>query len=467
MATIYGANEIKSTGFDVANSLRFNSPGSDRLNRTLGTPTNNYKWTYSFWVKRGILGSEDAITGAISNSQNKSIILFRTDDQFEVMDLQSDSYVMQKKTNRKFRDQSAWYHFVISSDATLGSPATKIYVNGVEETSFATSNEYSQNQANLWNSAIANHIGASDSTSRFYDGYLAEFVFIDGQVLDPTSFGEFDSDSPQIWKPIDVSELTFGNNGFYLDFEDSGTLGNDANGGTDWTVSNLTSVDQSTDTCTNNAPILLTFPGANNNHDGRSEGNLISTSNNSQYAQPFSSLAINSGKFYWEMKYTALSGANTNSGMGIIEADTAYHAFYNSDANSFYYSTDGQKVDSGSASSYGNSQSANDIVQCAFDATNGAIWFGKNGTWQNSATESEIAAGTTTNAAFTGIPSGFYYAGFCDATASKSFTVEFNFGSPPYSISSGNSDGNGHGNFEYSVPSGFYALNTKNLGEFG
>ena len=112
---LYPAPSTPSFRYDVANSCSFDSASSDRLNRTLGTPTNNYKWTYSFWVKRGILGSEDAITGAFSNSQNKSIILFRTDDQFEIMDLQSDSYVMQKKTNRKFRDPNSWYHFVISS----------------------------------------------------------------------------------------------------------------------------------------------------------------------------------------------------------------------------------------------------------------------------------------------------------------------------------------------------------------
>ena len=118
------------------------------LNRTLGSPTNNYKWTYSFWIKRGKLGVEEAVAGAYSNGQNKSIMLFRTDDQFEIMDLQSDSYVMQKKTNRKFRDTNAWYHIVVTSDSSLGSPETKIYVNGTEETSFATTNEYSQNQAN-------------------------------------------------------------------------------------------------------------------------------------------------------------------------------------------------------------------------------------------------------------------------------------------------------------------------------
>ena len=466
--TILPANTLSSGGYNVANSCRFNDGDSPSMAKTPSGSGNRRTFTFSAWVKRSTLGSGVNVIFSAANSGNRDFIYFEG-DALKVHKYNS-GYDYKITTNRLFRDDSAWYHIVAAFDTTQGTASNriKVYVNGVQETSLADSDYPSEDFDTNYNTvSLPQQIGKDWDASNYFDGYIAEVVMIDGSALAPTSFGEFDSDSPNIWKPIDVSGLTFGTNGFYLDFEDSSNLGNDANGGTDFTEANLAATDQSTDTCTNNHAVLFTFPGGNTNVDGRSEGNLISTSNNSQYAQPLSTIAMNSGKWYWEMKYTVLSGANTNSGMGIMESNTIWHAFYNTDAETFYYSTDGQKVDSGSASSYGNSQSAGDIVQCAFDATNGVIWFGKNGTWQNSATAGEIAAGTTTNAAFTNIPSGYYHAGFCDATASKSFTVEFNFGSPPFAISSGNADGDGYGNFEYAVPSGYYSLNTKNLAEYG
>ena len=460
---LYPAPSTPSFVYNVDNSCRFNSPSSDRLNRTLGTPTNNYKWTYSFWTKRGLLGSEDAITGAISDSQNKSIILFRTDDQLEVMDLQSDSYVMQKKTNRKFRDVSAWYHIVISSDATLSSPATKIYVNGVEETSFATTNEYSQNQANLWNSAIANHIGASDSSSRFWDGYLAEFVFIDGQVLDPTSFGEFDSDSPTIWKPKDVSGLTFGNNGFYLDFKDSSNLGNDANGGTDWTVSNLTAVDQSIDTCTNS---FATWNPLNRNTSMGSfhHGNLEYEVDATFFRTAFATFGASQGRWYFECKRVI----GTSFSIGIISLDyknrtsnVSYIGGAGDATNNIGYLKDGNTAIGGSETSGYASYGNGDTVMVAMDIDNGKVYFGVNGTWGNSG---DPTSGSTGTGARSFTPSGETWT---FAVSVYDSHWEANFGAPMYSISSGNSDANGYGNFEYSVPSGYYSLCTKNLAEFG
>jgi len=446
----------------LANSCRFDDGSSDRLNKTLGTPTNNYKWTYSFWTKRGLLGSEDAITGAINNSQNKSIILFRTDDQLEVMDLQSDSYVMQKKTNRKFRDVSAWYHIVISSDATLSSPATKIYVNGVEETSFATSNEYSQNQANLWNSALANHIGASDSSSRFYDGYLTEFIFVDGQALTPTSFGIFNTVS-NIWEPRPYAG-TYGNNGFKLNFTDSSNLGDDTSGnGNDFTVNNLTSVDQSTDTCSNN------FATWNPLHPGATlftncvfaDGNLEFESNETGYVvYPIakSTIGVSSGKWYAEFK-----PLETNTLIGISDGISNENFIGGSTSNGVAYQNDGQKRVGNSESSYGDSYTTNDIIGVAMDLDNNRVFFSKNGTFQDSGDPTSSTGAITIPTSSTGV---FHFATL-DSSSSGTSKIAANFGSPAFSISSGNADANGHGNFEYAVPSGYFALCTKNLAEFG
>ena len=444
-----------ATGFNVANSCRFNSASSDRLNRTLGTPTNNLKWTYSFWIKRSKLGEEVAITEALTDSQNKGIILFRSDDKLEILDLISDSYVMQKKTNRVFRDTASWYHIVFSNDSTAGSPDLKIYVNGVEETSLATDNEYSQNQAGSFNSAIANHIGASAS-SRFSNCYFSEFVFIDGLQLAADQFGEFDSDSG-IWKPIDVSGLTFGTNGFYLDFEDSGALGADVSGNTNnFTVNNLTAIDQSTDTCTNNFATLNPLNvNPSSAGDTFSEGNLkLATNSNSNSAGSTATMAFTKGKWYAEVKYTSATAWN-----GVMPTD----ATINGDTGRInWYQGRTLYLSGSNTANWGSVVSAGDIVGIALDMDNFRVTISQSGQWWGGSSFNQAQPHT-----FQALISGYDTWTFLCASGSGTSTSEWNFGSPPYAISSGNTDGDGYGNFEYAVPSGYYALNTKNLAEYG
>jgi len=476
---ILGTNSIKDTGYDVANSCRFNSASSDRLNRTLGTPTNNLKWTYSFWIKRSKLGEEVAITEAINNSQNKGLILFRSDDQLEIIDLISDSYAMQKKTNRKFRDVSAWYHIVFSNDSTVGSPDLKIYVNGVEETSLATDNEYSQNQAGSFNSALANHIGASAS-SRFSNCYFSEFVFIDGQQLAADQFGEFDEDSG-IWKPIDVSGLTFGNNGFYLDFEDSAALGDDVSGnGNDFTVNNLTAVDQSVDSCTNNWCVQNSIAKPISGSPTFSQGNLTIASG-SGWKSTIGTFALTKGKWYWETKgggsagtilngiaSTAVieaggasNGVNNNATIGVNLPAYAYHgssgAMYRSD-------TTGNGLDQGGGS-WGTAYNTGDLISVYLDLDNYKLYTAKNNTLNVSGTGYSIA-------------SGYAYYPLCVPYTN---TINLNYGIGAFgatAVSSGVADANGFGSFEYDPSRGgssdfdstakdFLAICTKNLAEYG
>ena len=471
MPLILGTNSIKDTSYDVANSLRFHGGNDDSLNKTLGTPTNNLKWSISFWIKRTELGVEDAIITASTNSQNRGMLLFRTDDTLDIFDLQSDSFVMQKKTNRKFRDPNAWYSILITSDATLSSPATKIYVNGVEETSFATSNEYSQNQANKWNSAISHHIG-NDSSTRDFSGYLAEFVFVDGQVLNPTDIGEFDSDSPNIWKPKDVSGLTFGNNGFHLDFENASSLGADVSGNSNnFTVNNLTSVDQSTDTCTNN---FATFNPLSKNDSGTvtfSEGNLKTAHSGSDSRfNSYSTIGVSSGKWYAEVKYEAKSSNSQNDlivGVAYdVENLNRQGSGIGTSSGSFAYVGDnGTKLHDGSESSYGSTFTTGDIIGIFLDLDNHKLYFSKNGSVVASGDPTSGSSGT--NAAFS-LDTGetyFICAGH-GTSSSRETTYSINFGSPIGSISSGNADSEGFGNFEYD-PQGYFALNTKNLAEYG
>jgi len=226
MPLILGTNSIKDTGYDVANSCRFFD--NTQLKRTNGSPTNAYKGTFSAWVKRSALSSTRLFQNMVDGN-NYAWLAFNSSHQLEVVCAVSGSTYCDYKTNRLFRDVSAWLHIVVEMDTTEGTATNrmKFYVNGVQETSFATQTFNGSQNSNhpLLIASTTNYhtIGASEANTLNLDGYMTEVVLLDGQALDPTSFGEFDSNSPNIWKPIDVSGLTFGNNGYYLDFEKDGS----------------------------------------------------------------------------------------------------------------------------------------------------------------------------------------------------------------------------------------------------
>ena len=232
MPLILGTNSIKDTGYDVANSLRFNDGSSDNLSRTTGTPSNRKKFTLSFWCKiSGASGNLDPF--GIHTDGNTALWLEVPNNgtkRFKFVDYRSGSENAKLETNRVFRDVSAWMSVILICDSTLStsSDRLKLYINGVRETSFANSIYPSQNYD------FTNNVGTTtvgkNYDANYFDGYLAEFVYCDGQALAHTDLGEFDSDSPNIWKPIDVSGLTFGNEGFYLDFENASSLGADVSG---------------------------------------------------------------------------------------------------------------------------------------------------------------------------------------------------------------------------------------------
>jgi hypothetical protein len=466
MPLILGTNSIKDTGYDVANSCRFNAGSSDSLTRTFGTPTNNRIWTYSFWMKHcdnaGVLLNTGADTSYMyfrGSSANPVPFGFSVEQYVS-------SFQYRLIPNEVFRDHSAWQHIVIAFDTTqsTASNRVKIYKNGSQITSFNTEDYPSQNLDTQVNSAVAHKIGGFAS-SGFYDGYLAEVVFIDGQQLDPTSFGEFDEDSPTIWKPKDVSGLTFGNNGFHLDFENASSLGADVSGNSNnFTVNNLTSVDQSTDTCTNNFATMNPLDVPASNQPTFSEGNLKVVSPSASGDNNFggaSTIAVSSGKWYIEAKATVGAGGYSRNRIGITGNESTARINNSLGANSYEYFYDSESGNS-NAGSYGNSYTTGDIIGIALNLDDNELKFYKNGTVQNSGTAISIDAPSSTSI-------GAYKIAQSDSSgvSGATSTFEFNFGSPPYSISSGNSDGNGYGNFEYSVPSGYYALNSKNLAEFG
>jgi|TARA_R110002050_G_scaffold95222_2_gene198189 hypothetical protein len=451
-----------STGYDVANGCAFDRTRSEKLTRAQTTGTNRKKFTASTWIKRGSLNIDTAFFSASASGNDVSYMNFNSDNYLRFRDTQSGTSNIVLQTHREFMDVSAWYHIVLRVDTTQSTAANRvrIYVNGVQETAFSTETYPDQNYDTFWgynggNLEIGTVIGES-----FWDGNMCEVVLIDGTSAAPTEFGEF-SDTGQ-WIPIDPSGLTFGNNGFYLDFEDSSNMGNDKSGGTDFSESNISATDQSQDTCTNNFATWNFNTGIieGNGAAGFSGGNLIRQGVNGAYNACVATIGINpyvgTASWYWELEITA-----NNDGNGIeCAVGWASENIIVSDAHAqnnivnagftFYTSTNYDPPNSGTGA-------AGDIfgmhLQC--DPTNPTFKWYKNDT----------LVFTDRNAQHT-IDNGFY---FPYAAAFKN-TMEAcaNFGNPiqEFAIASGNSDASGFGTFEFSTKSG-YALCTKNLAEHG
>ena len=462
--------------FEVANSIRYDDGAGDSLTRSQSTPSSQRIFTFSAWVKRAYLNLDPSDPNKQFFSQHNNTT-DRMDFRFQsggTIDFFHNSPRIRITTNRLFRDVSAWYHIVLRIDTTQATAAdrARLYVNGVQETSFSTADYGSQN-ADLGTNYSTFAVGDDSFGTGHFDGYFAEVVYCDGQSLDPTSFGEFDSDTG-IWKPIDVSGLTFGNNGFYLDFQNSGSLGADVSGnGNNFTVNNLTSIDQTTDTPTNNFCTLNPLDKAIvGTQPTFSEGNLqwLASSNSTSNCSVRSTMGVSSGKWYFEAKF--IESSATTLGYHLDGNNPLYDSTGYIGSNAGFYGifiTGGDdNSDKIVAGTYTDTDfgaiNNNDIVGVAFDLDNGKFYFSKNGTWLNSGDPTSGATGT---GSFGDLASGTYIPTVCTNSFNTASNTSFNFGSPAYSISSGNSDANGYGNMEFAVPSGYYVLNSKNLAEFG
>ena len=470
---ILGTNSIKDTGYEVANSLRFNGGSSDYITRTLGSGDDRRKFTFSWWMKRATPGTDYFISGM--SGSNEFNFFFDSSGRFGIDDFNGSAYGFQLRTNRVFRDISAWMHFCLAFDTTQGTSTNriKLYINGTQYTWDNQTTQPSQNyelQTNISGRVLEiGRLGGSYNTS-YADMYLAEMLFIDGSALAPTSFGEFDSDT-NIWKPIDVSGLTFGTNGFYLDFENSGSLGADVSGnGNNFTLNNLTSIDQTTDTCTNNFAVLNALD--NYYPDSTlSEGNTQTVIGAGDWTPIKATFGLTTGKWYWEIKHSAVSSGSSYATIGVDSNQaTGDQQRGGAGTNDYSYWYNGELRTGDSAVTTGvGTYGVGDIIGVALDLDNNKLYFSKNGTFVNSGDPTSGSTGTgamsITSASSTSLGAYFPEVGFYDNTNTGTF--QCNFGNPAFSISSGNSDGNGYGNFEYAVPANYYSLCSKNLAEYG
>jgi len=469
-----------SNPYVVDNSCRFNDADTASLTLDLSGGAGNRKtWTCSFWFK---LGNMDA--SGVSNQRFLSANTSHSDADYGQIGLGNGDQLefgtgtqLWRRTNRLFRDPSAWYSVVIAMDTTQGTASNrvKIWVNGTQETSFAVSNDPTEDADYGIMGAVSHAIGktevGSQTDDETFDGYLAEFAFLDGTATTASSFGEFDEDSPTIWKPKNLNNISGakGTNGFYLDFKDSSNLGNDAWGGTDLTESNLAAADQATDTPTNN---FCTWNPLDKYYSSATfaEGNTTVVTPNGSITYATGTIGLSSGRWYFEVQPYDPSDDNN---IGIVDhvstsnSSSAGELQYQPRGWCYRQAGDAYNNNSSLTGSW-DSYVAGVKIGVFLDLEDNKIYWSRNGVMQNSGTGISITAAASTD-------TGFYFPAVGDYNGSDDTTFLTNFGgSSSFAISSAVTDDNGYGNFEYtpsvtvdSTAKKFYAICTKNLAEYG
>ena len=464
------AGGTQDTGYEISNSLRFNDGDSANLSRSISSSGSNTNASISFWLKRGTaFGSQQILFTNVKTDYYFRVAL-DSSARLEIIDVTNGSVSGKRVTNRLFRDPSAFYHIFIGVDGGQGTEENrvKVYINGVAETSWSSETAW-QSTFQMNADDLTHYVGQRGDSNQYFDGYMSEFNYVDGTTKAYTDFGEFNDNG--VWIPKKYTG-SYGTNGFFLEFQQTGTSQNSSGIGADtsgqdnhFAVSNLAALDVTTDTPTNNfAVINSVWAGLSARvAPTLSEGNT-QVDHGSTDSGAWSTIIPANGKWYAEFKITNTS-SNTSgiSVQNLTDGEANWRADTYQNAKGYQFFMNGNKGNNGTATtSYGSAWSDNDIIGTAMDLDNGKLYFSVNGTYVDSGDPTSGSSGT--GAAFS-IDAGDLH---CIGSGYKhSMQGQWNFGNAPFSISSGNSDANGYGNFEYAVPSGYYSLNTKNLAEFG
>jgi hypothetical protein len=478
-----GANSA-SGGYDITNSLKFESDNAEYLMAEGRGQGNQQTWTYSVWLKRSEVDNGHVAQYIFSaGSDGKLGIYFRDDasypdDRIFIYLDEGNSQKWSGQVNQSFRDTAAWYHFVFACDTTDSTPAdrTKLYINGVQQTITYNDTMNVNTSTRIGDSGGKFALGAAIANPGYnFNGYMAEAVLVDGSALPPTSFGEYDEDSG-IWKPKDVSSLSLGTTGFHMNFDDSSNVGKvqRGNNGGNFDKYNLTSADQATDTPTNNFATLnpLIIHGANDYFVITEGGTNIIQSAQVGWGTMTANIAVNSGKWYAEIKSASSLVMIGNSQVDDPVTYSSTHLGQLANTTSLgmgYYNYSGNIYRNAGDVGYGVAWDSGDIMGIALEFKSDGtanMYVAENNVWINSA---DPAAGTGGAALNYGgaLPTGLHFT-FAVALYNNTGETEVNFGGfTTISISSAATDANGYGTFEYAPPTGYYALCTKNLAEFG
>ena len=446
------------------------------LSRTPGSAGNRKKWTLSGWYKRSGNAADYLLSSGQYNTTQLSQILFEGDDKFNIGFYSSgaatEGYL---ETNRKFRDPAAWYHIVVACDTTQAgsSDRLKLYVNGVQETSFATETYPAQDYEPSINNNVAQNIGRREG-SGFFNGVMAHVHFCDGQAYAASDFGETDSTSG-IWVAKTSPSVTYGTNGYFLKFQDTSAFGDDSSGNNnDFTMSGT--ITQTKDTPDNNFCTMNPLDNYFNSATFSNGNNTIYTNGGSVYTYNTATYHLSTGKWYWEVKVAAgTNGAGTAYTIGIadtVSAATSEELGHEATQWS-YYGAGHIRTGNANTGTY-STYTAGDIIGVYLDLDNNKLYFAKNGTIENSGTGVSITAPSS-------LDYGGYYpaSGYYDGDSSSNAAYFYhNFGNGYFgttAVSSGVADAGGEGTFEYDPSSGtfdgsskdFRALCTANLATYG
>jgi len=430
---------------------------STYLTRTPSSAGNRRTYTFSGWFKRSNITDSNILFEARIDNDNRFDFRFGDNEKLLIYGEISNSNLVYLETSAVYRDPSAWYHVVVTVDTTQStqSDRVKVYVNGSQITSFATStNTLSQNQETPVNTTNVHSIGANTTGGGAYDGYAAHVHFTDGYAYAASTFGSTATNGQ--WVPNETPSVTYGTNGYFLKFTNASDLGEDFSGNNnDYTKSG--SGDRVKDNPKNVFASLN--PLYKQGSPTFSEGNtkvVLPAGDGTQGAA--ANFAPPVGKWYWEIK----QGSSTNSSIMVREAsDKEDDISYYQGSYAGYELLDGdQNITGNTTSDYGAAYASGDIIMVALDMDNNRVYFGKNGLWADGAgnsNQSSLDDYVPLNGVTNGVPA------VTNANGSASATFQFNFGNPAFSITSGNADGNGKGTFEYAPPTNYLALCTDNL----
>ena len=450
------------------------------LSHTQTNDSSNTKFTFSVWFKRSKLGNQCIYATQAGSEEGR--IEFDSNDRLFCYKYNGSAFQWNLYTNREFRDINAFYHLVFTYDSTqtTASDRLKMYVNGVQETSFQSGYEnYPSQDANSeYFQAADALIGVNENTTQYFEGYMSHVAMSHGYAYGPTNFGQTDSTSG-IWKFKSPSGVTWGTQGYHLKFENSGNLGLDSSGQSNNFTTNGNLI-QSKDTPSNSFCTLnpnLPIPSGFN----ITNGNLSFTCGGSQWQGNICSVAPTKGKWYYECQYTTGSGIKLDivrqdpDMRNMATSNQSYGAYH---GNGYGYQLNNSGTDyycSNNSCTTWNSSRGNStkIYMVCIDLDNGKYWIGADGTWFNKTGTANPATGAAPLHDFSANVNGdpFFITLSAEHTGS---THHANFGSGYYgttavSTNSGNgySDDNSEGKFSYQPPSGFYALNTKNYNTYG
>lgn len=447
------------------------------LTKTFASAGNRKTFTFSVWLKQafGLTSGNSVIFSAGSASNTYCQIRMKNPNNYiQFEDEQGGSVTATPYTDAFFRDPNAWNHLVVRVDSTQSSAADRVrmYMNGTQLT-MSGGTQPGQNQDFIINNNTGHALGTlwrgSDSGGH-WNGHMAQAIFCDGQSLAPTSFGSTNSDG--VWIPNASPSITYGTNGFKIDFKGTGAsadtsgFGADSSGNNNhFATTNIGTNPSSKDSPANNFATINTLA----TEATVSEGGLKSTTGNSRRMGGPSTLGVSKGKWYMEYKITDINSTSMTVGVGndqgVLFSDFREGVDWWNASNSYAYENNGNKRSTGVNSSYGASYTTGDIIGIALDMDNRKLYFSKNGTFQDSGDPTSGSTGT--GSAFSVTENLTYFFTFSDNSSAAGVTVEANFGNPSFTISSSNADANGYGSFEYAVPSGYYALCTKNLAQYG